>query len=329
LGNPEHSLLFNRATEFNSRFAERAVLRRRNDDKFESFGPPQTQFLFSGLIRLKMAGRSLFLFALLVTCLAYPALSVAQGPAQALPTTNESTSEQVGQDDPQRVVSSDHDLKSTASDAVISVTRPIKLPDLNENIYYRNKLEFSLDTGALPINIPFVFDVFVGGDYSQKPLHYTLVPTFASIRWHMGKINGPRILRGNTDMIASLSLTAIPRGPEKIYGAFNLGFRRNFVPRNWKATPYFEVRLGAGGIDAKGPSGNFYAQGQDFTFTLWLGAGLRYNFNQKYSMSLGPAYMHVSNAYLSEPKYLDNGINVTGGIIGFNMRMGKPKETEH
>ena len=40
--------------------------------------------------------------------------------------------------------------------------------DFNKDIYYRNKLEFSLDTGALPINIPFVFDVFVGGDYSQS-----------------------------------------------------------------------------------------------------------------------------------------------------------------
>jgi len=199
--------------------------------------------------------------------------------------------------------------------------------DFNKDIYYKNKLEFSLETGALPINIPFVFDVFVGGDYSQKPLHYTLVPIFPSLRWHMGDVRGPWILRGNTDLTATLSVTAIPRGPEKIYGAFDLGVRRNFVPRNWRATPYFEVRAGAGFIDAKGPSGNFYAQGQDFTFTLWLGSGFRYNFNQKYSMSLGGSYMHVSNAYLSQPKYLDNGINVTGGMVGFNMRLGKPKGT--
>ncbi|MGD0444612.1 MAG: acyloxyacyl hydrolase [Edaphobacter sp.] len=216
------------------------------------------------------------------------------------------------------------DLKTEPSDDVLRAP-PFRPVDFNKDIYYRNKLEFSLEAGALPINIPFVFDVFVGGNYSQKPLHYTLVPIFPSIRWHMGDVNGPWILRGNTDLTATLSVTAIPRGPEKIYGAFDLGVRRNFVPRNWRATPYFEVRLGAGFIDAKGPDGNFYAQGQDFTFTLWLGSGLRYNFNPKYSMSLGGSYMHVSNAYLSEPKYLDNGINVTGGMIGFNMRLGKPK----
>jgi Lipid A 3-O-deacylase (PagL) len=211
--------------------------------------------------------------------------------------------------------------------------------DFNKNIYYRNKLEFSLETGALPINIPFVFDIFVGGDYSQRPLHYTLVPIFPSLRWQMGDIKGPGILRGNTDLTATISVTAIPKGPEKIYGAFDLGVRRNFVHRNWRTVPYFEFRLGAGFIDAKEPDGVSYAQGQDFTFTLMMGAGARYNFNPRYSMSFGPEYMHVSNLYLSEqhlcptaavlhPCY-NNGINVWGGMVGFNVRLGKPKETVH
>src|SRR5438105_5628040 len=30
--------------------------------------------------------------------------------------------------------------------------------DFNRSIYYKNKLEFSLETGWLPNNIPFVFD---------------------------------------------------------------------------------------------------------------------------------------------------------------------------
>ena len=239
-----------------------------------------------------MTKRNVTLFAVLVACLAQSALLMGQG-------------------------------ATTASDEVIAV--PSKPVDFNTDIYYRNKLELSVETGGLPINIPFVFDVFVGGNYSQKPLHYTLVPTFTSLRWHMGDVRGPRILRGNTDLTASLSFTTIPRGPETHYAAFDLGMRRNFVPRNWRATPYFELRLGAGFIDAR-PDLSFYAQGQDFTFTLWLGAGIRYNFNPRYSVTLGPAYMHVSNAYLSEPKHLDNGINVCGGMVGFNVRLGKPKQ---
>lgn len=197
--------------------------------------------------------------------------------------------------------------------------------DRNDEIYYRNKLEFSQEIGVLPINIPFVFDLFVGDDYSQKPLHYTLVPVFPSVRWHMGKISGPGILRGNTDLTVTGSITAIPRGPETHYAAFDLGFRRNFVHRNWRAAPYFETRVGAGRIDAKGPRGVQWAQGQDFTFTLMVGSGMRYNFSPKYSLTVGCSYMHVSNMYLSLPKYDDSGINVYGPMIGFNVRLGGPK----
>jgi hypothetical protein len=35
--------------------------------------------------------------------------------------------------------------------------------------------------------------------------------------------------------------------------------------------------------------------------------------------------MHVSNAYLSQPRYEDFGINVWGPFVGFNMRFGKQK----
>ena len=35
--------------------------------------------------------------------------------------------------------------------------------------------------------------------------------------------------------------------------------------------------------------------------------------------------MHVSNAYLSQTRYQDFGINVYGPIVGINIRLGKPK----
>jgi hypothetical protein len=207
----------------------------------------------------------------------------------------------------------------------VEVTQPSKSADFNDDIYYRNKLEYSEEVGVLPINIPFVFDLFVSDDYTQKPLHYTLVPVFSSIRWHMGKISGPGILRGNTDLTTSLAITPIYRGPETHYVAFDLGFRRNFVHRNWRTAPYFETRIGVGSIDAQEPHGVKYAQGQDTTFTLIVGSGARYNFNPRYSMAVGCTYMHVSNLYMSEPKYPDNGINVYGPMMGFNMRIGKPR----
>jgi len=104
-----------------------------------------------------------------------------------------------------------------------------------------------------------------------------------------------------------------------------MGIRRNFVRPNWRIVPYFDLRLGLGDINAKGPKGALYAQGQDFTFTFMLGSGVRYNFNPRYAISAGINYMHVSNFYLSEPKFINYGINVYGPMVGVDIRLGKPK----
>lgn len=195
--------------------------------------------------------------------------------------------------------------------------------DFNSKIYYRNKLEFSLESGWLPNNIPFVFDCLVGSPYTQKPLHYTLAPNIASLRWHVDNIDGPGILRGNLDLTFSGSYTAIPRGPETRYFAFDYGMRRNFIQRNWRIVPYFEARGGVGDINAKRPYGVLYAQGQNLTFTLMMGGGARYNFSPRYSVAAGMTYTHISNFYLSEPKYENCGINVDGAMVGINVRLGK------
>jgi hypothetical protein len=203
--------------------------------------------------------------------------------------------------------------------------RKPKRPDFNRDIYYRNKLEFSLETGWLPINIPFVFDFLTGSRFAAWPLHYTMVPNIASIRWHVDGIGGRSILRSNTDFTFSGSYTAIPRGAETRYFAFDYGIRQNFVQPRWRVVPYVEARGGIGNINAKGPDGVLYAQGQDMTFTLMIGSGVRYNFNPRYSIAAGVTYMHVSNGYLSQPRYEDFGINVYGPIVGFNVRLGKAK----
>jgi hypothetical protein len=214
------------------------------------------------------------------------------------------------------------------SQPAVVATLHSKSPDFNRAIYYRNKLEFSLETGWLPNNIPFVFDFLVDSKYSTWPLHYTLVPNIASLRWEIDNIWGWKFLRGSTDFTFSGSYTAIPRGAETRYFAFDYGIRRNFIQPNWRIVPYFEARGGVGDINAKEPYGIEYAQGQDLTFTLMMGSGARYNFNPKYSIAAGMTYMHVSNFYLSEPRYEDFGINVYGSIVGINMRLGKPKPVE-
>ncbi len=200
--------------------------------------------------------------------------------------------------------------------------------DRNRSIYYKNKLEFSLEGGWLPINIPFPFDFLLGSGYNFPGLYYTLVPIIASVRWQLDDVGGPWILRGNWDVTFSGSVTAIPRGAETRYFSYIMGIRRNFVPRRWQVAPYVDGQLGLGEIDAKGPLGVSYAQGQNFTFTLNLGSGVRYNFNPRYSLEAGMHYMHISNLYLSQPKFLNYGINVYGPWVGINVRFGKHRPAE-
>jgi hypothetical protein len=213
------------------------------------------------------------------------------------------------------------DSKSQPSDETTVVS---KRNDSNGQIYYRNKLEFSLETGWHPINIPFVYDFAVGGGYNETPLKYTLVPVIPSLRWHLSDIGGPWIFRGNWDLSFSGCVTFIPRGPETRYFVFIFGVRRNFVPRNWRIAPYFDMRGGIGDIDAKEPLGVLFSQGQDLTFTYNMGSGIRYNASPRYSIQAGMNYMHISNAYLSQPAFINYGINVYGPMFGIEIRLGKP-----
>jgi hypothetical protein len=213
----------------------------------------------------------------------------------------------------------------------VSIERlpPQKPADLNREIYFRNKFEFSQDVGWLPINIPFPFDFLLSDQYQVYPLKYTLVPVIDSLRWQIDSIKGPLILRGNWELDISGAVVAIPRGPETRYFTYIMGMRRNFVPRNWRVTPYFDWRIGLGDINAKGPLGVQYAQGQDFTFTLNMGSGVRYNFSPRYAVTAGLNWMHISNANLSQGNGKPNwgvrnyGINVYGPMVGIDVQLRK------
>jgi hypothetical protein len=242
------------------------------------------------------------------------------GSCSDCPAAVESSS-QSGPPDPDPEAADSKPLNS--KEPSVQASRRAKAVDRNRSIYYKNKLEFSLEGGWLPINIPFAFDFLLGDNYEFPGLYYTLVPIMASVRWHLDDIRGPVILRGNWDVTFTASATAIPRGAETHYFAYIMGIRRNFVPRRWKVVPYVDGRLGLGDIDAKGPLGVKYAQGQNFTFTFNLGSGLRYNFNSKYAIHAGLNYMHISNLYLSQPKFLNYGINVYGPWFGIDIRFGK------
>jgi len=201
-------------------------------------------------------------------------------------------------------------------------------PDFNREIYYKNKLEFAFDTGWLWYNTPLVLDPIIGQKFAREPgvADYTLVPLNFSLRAQLYDICGPSILRGNTDFSFTGSYTVIEQGPESYYASAMAGVRYNFIQPNWRMVPYLELRGGMGFTDAQQPYEAAHhqpeaGQGQDFTFTFTMGAGVRYNFSPTYSLSAGIAFMHISNLYLSEPKYYNHGVNVVGPTIGLNIAL--------
>jgi opacity protein-like surface antigen len=200
--------------------------------------------------------------------------------------------------------------------------------DFNTEIYYKNKLELAFDTGWLFYNTPLILDPLLGDKFSREPCspNYTLVPLDFSLRWQLYDLKGRSILRGNTDLTFTGSYTAIPKGPESRYAAFLTGVRYNFVQPNWRIAPYVQLRAGLGFTDAAQPYESTHhlpeiGQGQDFTFTFIFGGGVRYNFNSRYSVETGISYMHISNAYLSLPRYFNHAVNVFGPSLGLNVAL--------
>ncbi|HEV2467636.1 MAG TPA: acyloxyacyl hydrolase [Candidatus Sulfotelmatobacter sp.] len=289
---------------------------------------------------LAVLSLAICLIALSASAQSNPPYPASNNPAGSSSVSGEASSEPSGESVPEAPASelalkAKNDSSEGAKSAAIALVKPVAIrPDFNQDVFYRNKLEFSLDGGWLPINIPFPFDFMMGDSYNTYPLKYTLVPIIGSLRWQLGGLGGPSFLRGNWDLEFSGAVVAIPRGPETRYFSYIMGMRRNFVPRNWRVTPYIDWRAGLGNIDAKGPLGVPYAQGQDFTFTLNLGSGVRYNLSPRYAFTAGLNWMHISNANMSQgtpPNWgiRNYGINVVGPMIGLDITLrGHPRHSE-
>ena len=204
-----------------------------------------------------------------------------------------------------------------------------KKKDLNAAYYYKNKIDISLEGGYLRENVPFMFDFLVGDAYITEFMQYTMVPVFASVDWQMSKVSGPLFLRGAWDATFGGTAASVARGPESKFFGYHMGLRRDFIQPRWRVVPYLDGRVGVGHIDARGPQGVLGAQGQDLVFSLNISSGVRYQLTRHFALSGGVGYMHISNLYLSLPRYANNGINVVGAMVGVHMRLPSREERMH
>lgn len=140
---------------------------------------------------------------------------------------------------------------------------------------------------------------------------YTLATQILSARYRLTNTGGPLLLRGNLEFSIGPTVTAIVSGPESYFAGAVGGFRYNFVQPRARLIPYFELRGGVGASDAQKLAHSLQA---DTTFTYLLGAGLRYEIDPHWSVTLGAVDQHLSNAFFASHDYGIDSLGVNAGI---------------
>ena len=166
-------------------------------------------------------------------------------------------------------------------------------------------LDFSFVYHTVPNPILRVF-----GHRTGNPLNYRLITQTLSVRRQLTSLAGPGLLRGCFEGSFGITGSAIVHGPETYFIGAGFGLRYYFVQPGARLAPWVEARGAVGQTDSRG---FFEAQQQDLTFTYIFSAGVRYEVNRRWSVTLGAAHQHISNAYLTHPNY---GFDVVGFNLG-------------
>ena len=144
-----------------------------------------------------------------------------------------------------------------------------------------------------------------------NPNSYEVPAQFFTARWRWGVVERDSWLQGYNQVYASLVAEPLTRGPENTYFGISLGFRYNFAKPGARLVPYVSGGLGLGWLDSHA---NVYgAQGQDFTFNILTAVGVTYKVNDRWKVSAGVLYQHLSNGGQTDP---NPSVNLLGPQLG-------------
>ncbi len=124
-----------------------------------------------------------------------------------------------------------------------------------------------------------------------------------------------------SQLLSTFIWTAIFGGSESYYLGWGPQLRFILSPSadsRWSF--YFGGGAGLGVADADEANKTDRGLGQDFTFIILAGAGVRYSINDRWSVSLGGLWHHLSNADLSEPDKRNTGLDALGPVLGASYR---------
>lgn len=137
------------------------------------------------------------------------------------------------------------------------------------------------------------------------------VQSFAGrLRWGVNS-DDESFFRGYNQIYGLALIEPIFRGPENHYFGISVGLRHVFVRPGSRWQYYTSAGVGLGWIDSTDESR--MGQGQDFTFNIQSAGGLEYRFNDRFKLSAGILYQHLSNAGQTDP---NPSLNLLGPQVG-------------
>jgi hypothetical protein len=144
-----------------------------------------------------------------------------------------------------------------------------------------------------------------------NPNSYEIGAEFVTARMRWGIVDTDSWLRGYNQFYVLAMAEPIFRGVENHYFGINFGPRYNFVRPSSRLSPYISAGVGFGWIDSHPNIPG--AQGQDFTFNILTAAGLSYEMNDHWKLTVGALYQHLSNAGQTSP---NPSLNLLGPQVG-------------
>lgn len=176
---------------------------------------------------------------------------------------------------------------------------------VESRFYSESTAKFEAPSFEIAAESAFLFGII------GNPNSYEIGAQFITFRWRWGIREDDSWLRGYNQFYVLGMVEPIVRGPENIYAGMSTGFRYNFVQPGWKIIPYVSGGVGMGYIDSD--SDRRGAQGQDFTFNILTAAGFSYQVSDRWKITAGVLYQHLSNAGQTDP---NPSLNLLGPQFG-------------
>ena len=155
-------------------------------------------------------------------------------------------------------------------------------------------------------------------NYDGNPNRYYFMTQMVSVAWEPWRPLQLGPVRVRAQVMSTLFVSAILRGPETFYIGWGPRLRLIFPIAETPWSLYLSGGAGYGYANANQSAREDRGLGQEWTFILQGDGGLRYAINDSWSVWAGMMWHHLSNGNQSAPRKR----NIGPDELGFNLGTG-------